>query len=75
MYDITISGFGKTRTYKEAECEMHDEFYVSSIDRFYKEISKIGIKPFKYDSFLELINCTHKKSKCRSNYVMIGDNC
>lgn len=42
-YDITVTCKGHTRTYKDAEREYHEEFYVESLDRFYEELTKSGI--------------------------------
>lgn len=58
MYTVTVTGFGHTRTYRDIESEMHDEFYVRAIDLFVKDIG-VNRLPQMWNKVLEGLTCSH----------------
>lgn len=65
-YNITISGYGYTKTYKNLESQLHDEMFVQALDLFYHdlkalEIVKEQLKIPKYNIFIEEVKCSYEK--------------
>lgn len=74
MYNITVSGFGLTKTYREVECEFHEEFYVRSIDMFLDTLKEIGKYPegLSHMEILVQLNCIHTY---KSSFNLISSDC
>ena len=62
MYNITVKGYHHSRIYKNQEVEMHDEFFVKSLDMFFAYLKGRAVDlPKDWDEFLSKVECSYER--------------